>query len=258
MKNLAHTPHPHLINLLATFNIGDNWSLILPLATCDLYTFWEIHDGPLMTSVSKAPTADLLWVATQITGLVSALTVIHNVGPAYSPGRPYGRHGDIKSDNILCFPSPINSLGTLVLSDFGLSSSHKQNTDKREKTGEKTVAFTPAYRPPESDIESRLQGASRRSDIWSFGCLLLEMACWILGGKDALINFHSIRTVVSAATGAASSVYFEVNKLEDTTHEFRVKKEVIEVSNRILYITNGFLDCGSLTDLSVYCNIASP
>jgi serine/threonine protein kinase len=232
MKNLGSTPHPHLISLLATFSIEyNNWSMVLPLARYDLYTFWELHDGPLMETAFKPRQEDMLWVTAQITGLVSALTVIHNVGRGHDPNRQYGRHGDIKSDNVLCFPSSSSRLGTLVLSDFGLSSSHKETTwPRRDATVTETMGFTPTYRPPEYDIKHPSKAVSRRSDIWSLGCLLLEMVCWILEGKEGLVKFHGIRTVVSAATGVTSSVYFEAHKTEGLNFEFKVKKEVTEVS----------------------------
>lgn len=226
LKQLGRVPHPHLISLLATFSLNNSWNMLFPLADCDLYTFWETNDGPLMGGSKTSTTDDMLWISTQITGLVSALTVIHNVGAAHHPDRPFGRHGDIKSDNVLCFPSCTHPRGILVLSDFGLSSSHRVNTANRKNTTTKTMAFTPAYRPPEYDIKFANKATSRRSDIWSLGCLLLEMICWILGGKDSLTKFHSFRTVVSAATGAASSVYFEAHQTEGENYEFSVKKEV--------------------------------
>jgi serine/threonine protein kinase len=234
--------------------------MLFPLADCDLYTFWETHDGPLMDgSKASSPVDDMFWITTQITGLVSALTVIHNVGSAYHPNRGFGRHGDIKADNILCLQSCTNPRGTLVLSDFGLSSSHKETTQLRKSKDTVTIAFTPAYRPPECDIDLP-KPISRLSDIWNLGCLLLEMACWILGGKDELTRFHSIRTVVSAATGAASSVYFEVKQTEGKNFEFRIKREVTNVGQLSSSTTNYsaivfFPTLNSLTSILQHCTV---
>jgi len=204
--------------------------MIFPLADCDLYTYWETHNSPLMDGLKNPQQDHMFWITAQITGIVSALTVIHNVGSAYNPSRNLGRHGDLKADNILCFQSSTGPYGTLVLSDFGLSSLRKQTTELREATRDKIMAFTPGYRPPECDMEHNI-ARSRRSDIWSLGCLLLEMACWILKGRNGLADFHHARTVVSPTTGVVSSVYFEVNQMDtaDGKFEFGIKKEVTNV-----------------------------
>ena len=42
--------------------------------------------------------------------------------------------------------------------------------------------MTPEYRTPEVDTENL--GVSRTFDIWGLGCVIAEMACWILGGNN--------------------------------------------------------------------------
>ena len=79
-------------------------------------------------------------------------------------------HRDIKPANVM-----INSAGTVKLLDFGLAKAYQAEAETLSQLTEAgTVPGTPHYIPPEL-----LGGAPAdiRSDIYSFGVLLYEMAC---------------------------------------------------------------------------------
>jgi serine/threonine protein kinase len=213
----------HLISLLATFTWDEKYHMIFPYAPYDLSTFWEINMGPLESS---PPSQDgMLWIETQIVGLTQALDLIHE--PKHSDKvRRYGRHGDLKPENILWFKSTRDPLGILVLTDFGLSSFNNQNS--RSNIPNDVIAVTPEYRPPECDLLGGL--ISRSYDIWTLGCLLLEMVAWILGGKEEQRRFRILRTTMNSTIGTASSIFFEVKKNDHGSYVFIVKKEVEDVS----------------------------
>ncbi|KAF5504490.1 hypothetical protein CGCF413_v004464 [Colletotrichum fructicola] len=143
LKRFSGDTHPHLISLLATFERSGVFYLIFPWAGADLKTYWK--------SKNPRPTHDadtVIWMAEQCSGLAEGLTKLHQYETGLNdktespkkdflapnvvlnggkdsgrPGPLYGRHGDIKPENILWFPDSKVSChkGTLKISDFGLS-----------------------------------------------------------------------------------------------------------------------------------------
>ncbi|CAL9010993.1 unnamed protein product, partial [Prunus brigantina] len=75
-------------------------------------------------------------------------------------------HCDLKPENILLVPNPATSTGSFVvkISDFGL--------DKKTKENYGQWRGTPTYLSPEALNDSEQEPPS---DIWSLGCIVLEM-----------------------------------------------------------------------------------
>jgi eukaryotic-like serine/threonine-protein kinase len=103
-----------------------------------------------------------------------ARRVASAVGAAHAKGIV---HRDLKPDNILLTPDPENpGLLRVKVVDFGiakLAEDAQQQGHVRTRTG--SVMGTPAYMSPE-----QCRGAGRldhRSDIYSLGCIMYEMAC---------------------------------------------------------------------------------
>lgn len=182
MKRLPRDKH--LINLLATYELKNEYALIFPWADGNLRDFWQ--SKPQQDSAVLAR-----WVAEQCLGIAHALRSLHNtIGHQTQEEKTWGRHGDIKPENILLFKdtkSTNSKLGTLAIADFGLSNF---GSDKKRP---KRLAGTKTYRPPEYDISDA--PISRASDIWSLGCVFLEFLTWfLLGPKDVMNDFPSSRT----------------------------------------------------------------
>ncbi|KAK7709694.1 hypothetical protein SLS57_008599 [Botryosphaeria dothidea] len=101
------------------------------------------------------------------------------------------RHGDLKPDNILRFVDSTTaerSLGTLKIADLGLAKLHDVDTNLRaEPTSQR--CGTLKYEPPEALYPHR-SPRSRRYDIWSMGCIILESIIWLLYGYDGLEVFN--------------------------------------------------------------------
>jgi serine/threonine protein kinase len=98
----------------------------------------------------------------------------------------YGRHGDVKADNILYFERD----DILVIADFGLGRLHTKIS--RSGQDPKTLERSATYRAPEFDTsEGRI---SRACDIFSLGCMFLEFATWyLLGWKSVKDDFSNYR-----------------------------------------------------------------
>lgn len=142
----------------------------------------------------------------------------------------FGRHGDIKPENILWFRDPTkkNDRGVLKISDFGLtefSVRHSQCYKRNSK-----IAHSPSYRPPECDLEGAVVGQSY--DIWTLGCLYLEIITWQLGGAKLLQTFRQKRTMHDPMRFMSTDTFFEIVQCEGTsTVGAMVKREVTDVSS---------------------------
>jgi serine/threonine protein kinase len=137
--------------------------MIFPSAECDVDIYWEKENPePDLTDVDF-----VRWVIKQCRAIMEAVDVIHN--PKYPAALPketlrYGRHGDIKPENILWYKSPDEKdRGIWVISDLGLSAFNRE--ESRSMIPNESILYTPGYRPPECDIEGGT--ISRAFDIWT-------------------------------------------------------------------------------------------
>lgn len=143
----------------------------------------------------------VLWFAEQCLGLADGLHDIHNTTQprrnlaASNAGdgtedKNCGRHGDIKSHNVLWFKQEpgANGHGVLKIADFGLSRFHSQQTTKVPAHG---VAVSRSYQAPEAETTAEI---SRPFDIWSLGCLYLEFITWLVRGWDGVDAFSLRRS----------------------------------------------------------------
>lgn len=240
--------HKHLISLLATYQQGNEYYLIFPWARGDLRSYWR--------DIDPEPTADhdtTTWMAEQCYGIARGLSKIHQHETAYfrsssdhpfAPKGPissrarsgslqlFGRHGDIKPQNVLCFGNANTGLGRPILkiTDLGLAE-FKTSIANIYKSSSK-ISMTAAYRPPEYDTENGKVGQSH--DIWALGCLYLEMIAWILGGWELVQEFEKLRvaeTTGPRSPGATEGTFFKVKSIsEDGTWKVVVKPTVTNVS----------------------------
>ncbi|TDZ33803.1 CTD kinase subunit alpha [Colletotrichum spinosum] len=122
-----------------------------------------------------------------------ALKLIHeypeSVVNAGDGNKAYGRHGDIKAENILWFEDVHDRYGKLVISDFGLGVFNSKHS--RSNIPNDHIPQTPTYRPPESEIKEAT--VSRKWDIWTLGCVYAEFVTWMLGGGQQVDDFEEWR-----------------------------------------------------------------
>ena len=141
-----------------------------------------------------------LWLLRQIYYLATALKHVHNLSNAKSqldssksstaapPDlRTSGWHHDIKPENILYFRTLTPSGGDLHIADFG---SGKVHTYRSGSVNTSSPNGTPTYEPPEAAKEGF---TSRPYDIWSMGCVFLELLIWAIFDHKSLQSFASER-----------------------------------------------------------------
>ncbi|OTA87741.1 hypothetical protein M434DRAFT_399340 [Hypoxylon sp. CO27-5] len=190
--------HNHLVPLLAAFRHQGIYYLIFPWAGGgNLFNFFQTPPKP-RTRVSL-----VRWVAEQCYGLATAVNHIHDVshlensrlirGETDSDGREetekiFGRHGDIKPENVLLFVDDNPPLGSLKLCDFGLTIFHSAKSKSRDRLSPGAMALT--YNAPETTKDI---GISRRLDIWCLGCLYLDFITWLFVGPDGVHKFNEAR-----------------------------------------------------------------
>ena len=207
--------NPHFITILAAFTHKGSNYILLPFAESNLREYWRTHTAPL-GSPDKVEIGEVRWLSEQILGIATALSIMHE--------ERY-RHGDIKPENIVWHDMGPESRGILVVADFGLV---LRQSSASAKFTSMFTGFTPAYRPPECDMEDQ-RLVSGSLDIWSLGCVYLEMACWMLGGNEAVEAFAKAR-LLSTSLGTTADTFFEIQRTGPADPgSFRVKPPVVEV-----------------------------
>ncbi|KAJ4117542.1 hypothetical protein NW768_010905 [Fusarium equiseti] len=152
-----------------------------------------------------------LWFSRQCLGIVEGLYMIQHSSSDNDSQEPqkHGQHGDLKPENILWFRDSGTSetgysLGTLKISDFGLTRFHGTQTKSHINTD--GMGCSPTYRAPEFDV---LQEVAQSYDIWCLGCVLLEFTTWYLKGWAGVESFSQERKGP------------KVKKVEKWNHEYR-------------------------------------
>ncbi|KAJ9138328.1 Serine/threonine-protein kinase par-4 [Pleurostoma richardsiae] len=179
LKNMNDRHKDHVVRFITAFTKGDigtarSYYLIFEWANGgsleDLFA-WE--PNPILSKRL------LKLAAIQLRGLAEALQATHDEAQI--------RHGDLKPRNILRFePTGGNIFGTLKLGDCSMA------TVLRQKVGlDITTEYgTPLYEPPEVEL-GELKLLSRQYDIWSMGCVILEIIIWLLYGYRGVQRFRA-------------------------------------------------------------------
>ncbi|KAF2966735.1 hypothetical protein GQX73_g6846 [Xylaria multiplex] len=189
----------HLIKLLLTFQHGRKYYFLFEWADGNLEEYWKKFPEVPEHSIEQS-----IWMAQQCSGLATAVKRIHGLAtwqrerrndPSFltDPSeneKEWGRHGDIKPNNILWFSSHGRESGLYVLSDLGLTRYYSSLT--RSRVSPTSIdGCTEVYRPPEMDIPG--QHICSKYDIWSLGCVFLELCTWWLGGFSSVKEFENQR-----------------------------------------------------------------
>lgn len=175
----------HVVGVKAMFTQSSKIYLVFPWANGgNLLTFWERNDDyNCRVHVAR----DVPHILRQLEGLSFALESLHDF---HRDGRASYRHGDLKPENILLFRSekdPDVFPGIWKMSDLGLAKLHEVTTGHRydmQATSMRPFGTT-SYKPPEAWTRSD-KPTSRLFDVWSMGCIILELITWLLYGMKGL------------------------------------------------------------------------
>jgi serine/threonine protein kinase len=226
----------------ASWKFGAKFHMIYELAENNLEEFIQKAKYP-----KDHPALNNAWLKKQMCGLAGALRVVHTqeedsthtssdnvIGYQKAPkGRSRsGYIHDIKPDNILVFLY-VGSIYWFRLSDFScakvvefvesISGEHMNSHLTTSKSG------TPDFRPPES-----MKGqTSRPYDLWSLGCVYLELIVWFLQGYPSLETFRANRRGLVKPNGSEDEAFYftdEVNANPKVQLRWAVVDKISELS----------------------------
>lgn len=225
LKRFSSRENSNLVQLLATYRYKDEFYLLFPWADGNLRDLWQNVEPPMFEFSYDG----ILWMAEVCHGIAAGLSQIHkhetteeirndssnaalsrtklrdepgsfppdDTGPheEQEKKRRFGRHGDIKPENVLWFKTnrKDDRLGVLKISDFGLTKFHTEGS--KSEMYSPSLGFSHTYRAPEIDLKT---GVGQHYDIWTLGCLYLEFISWFLLGWDYIDTASRNRTAEDA------------------------------------------------------------
>ncbi|KAL8747676.1 MAG: hypothetical protein Q9190_000472 [Brigantiaea leucoxantha] len=193
----------HIVTHLASWTQDDEYYMLFPYAQSNLRQYMQRYQYDPQVKETN------LWLLNRFRDLALAIKAIHNLTPDRSQEpvhtlsappsgmRKSGWHHDLKPENILFFPeyalrNPTDSdwdagSGTFSIADFG---SGKVSTYRSGSANTRSPNGTLTYEPPEATIEG---ATSRPYDVWSLGCVFLEMLIWAFFGCSSVSSFTNDR-----------------------------------------------------------------
>ena len=160
---LASLNHPNIGQIHHLVEAGESKVLVL-----------ELVEGPTLAELLERAPMPILKALRTAKQIAEALESSHELGVI---------HRDLKPSNV-----KLRSDGTVKLLDFGLAKAYDASQQAHAEpdaptvtsldTNEGVVLGTAAYMSPE---QARGKTVDKRTDIWSFGCILFEM----LTGRSA-------------------------------------------------------------------------
>ena len=179
MSYLYHLEHPNILPLLTSYTYNGIPNFLVPLAEGGDFEHLLTTKGRPEEFVDDVS----LWRA--LSGLASALETLHGYKSDVLGTEMIGFHHDLKPKNVLIIKN------RFVLSDFGLS---KLKTGEDSRTPFKVgQGFYLAPECEDSDNGFSKGTISRASDVWSLGCIVLEVIVFMVEGSDGLLQFRDRR-----------------------------------------------------------------
>jgi serine/threonine protein kinase len=184
LKALSVKPHEHILSYLVTWAQSDDFYVLLPCAERNLRVFMQTEPRPDLTAEF------VLWFLQELRGIADGVRSIHHLNSQAMQGlsgqpnpqgltvpqqrRLSGFHHDLKPDNILLFAGEGSLHGVMKIADFG--------TGKISAIQSGVISFfvernqgTETYEAPDVYMYKK---ASRPQDMWSMGCIILELMYW--------------------------------------------------------------------------------
>ncbi|KUJ21644.1 kinase-like protein [Mollisia scopiformis] len=244
LSTLALRQHPYLVKLLATYKYKGDYHFVFPYANTNLRGYWDDTRLPYRNRDTY------MWGLNQLCGITSGINAIHNFkateypleSAEAAPNLPglnvsvgkyltvaheeqkYGRHGDIKPENILWSNelSGSGNEGILQLTDMGLGRFHRlESRSGIDATG---LSGSPTYAPPEVCLEKKI---SRSYDMWSLGCVFMEFVTWLVEGKEQIYQFASARNLL-VGEDTYDDLYYTIITQDNGSKHAVVRQSVID------------------------------
>ena len=194
MDELRKFKLKYIVVHYATWTQDQKYYMLFPFAKCNLHEYMEQEQFGACTK------SRILWFLRQFCNLADALRNIHNITEVLLPStnlaspnqglRKSAWHHDLKPQNILFFTGTGLKKGGFKIADFG---SGKVHTLRSGSAKTNSPNGTVTYEPPEAQLGE--MATSRPYDIWSLGCVFLELLLW------AILGFGSVQTFANEREG---------------------------------------------------------
>lgn len=219
LHKIGKFKHQNIVETFAIFNHINTEYFMFPWA----------NGGNLMEFLQRSKNSEMnrdssfvKEIVTQIEGLASAIETIHKGG---------FRHGDLKPQNILVFNKE-KGVGIWKIADMGLAKFHNSVTGARKGPTTMLGQGTLSYEPPETATTTGRESArSRLYDIWSMGCIIVQIVVLLLHGEKA---FLALGKKTESRMTPFNSSFWEGNW--DNKHgwkDVKVHEEVLKVIDKM-------------------------
>ena len=175
---------------LATWTQNDRYFILFPYAQCNLREYMK---------QTKYDKGDTLWLLAQFYGLAGAVKRIHDLSGEKVPTSNLGLttptpevrktawHHDLKPENILLFKDSSSGRRVLRIADWG---SGKVNIYRTHSYPTHSPITTLTYESPDFTRHGK---TSRPHDLWSLGCVFIEVLIWAVFGSMDVEKFSNQR-----------------------------------------------------------------
>ena len=207
----------HLLQVHKAFKHGSHGIVIMPLAKNSLKAFLNEPTDSDQNIQPNEIQNHPFW--SRLLSIAEALGKLHKFSVAESgiDGPIFGYHFDIKPANIL-----IDDFDEFILSDFGQAYFRRV----ADATSSKVIGMggTESYAPPEIDFGR----VNRKYDVWSLGCVFLEITWYLIMGSSGISKLNKCRRSVSRTR--RDDRYFS----QDQNGVYSLKKQVREGTDKAL------------------------
>ncbi|KAK4693582.1 hypothetical protein P7C71_g3846, partial [Lecanoromycetidae sp. Uapishka_2] len=205
--------HNNILVTKASLEYGNTYSLFFDLAK---YSLWDYFNDPDVSIIPEQK-GDIFG---RSIGLAGALAFLHDELYLDSTGEQlHCYHLDLKPQNILVFErgddSDENNNDIWKISDFGISqmkhikpsggdvdSDHPvsfldrifrpQKQDTNPSSGINNTRYGGTYGAPEARLTT--DKVTRKSDVWSLGCVLIDVLTFLDSGPNGIEEFENARS----------------------------------------------------------------
>jgi serine/threonine protein kinase len=176
VAHLQRLSHTHIVRAVGTYVQGNYLSILLyPATSYNLETFLELYD-----ELKSNPSSDGLQEYNARRSIIKFVRCLSNTVAFLH--EHLVKHMDIKPMNILVQGNEYAGFFRVYLADFGIAKSYKTAADAET---ESRTPFSRAYASPEVTRQD-VRGFS--ADIFSLGCVLLEMLSAVTNRKEVLFE----------------------------------------------------------------------
>ena len=175
LESVRQLNHPHIIQIVKSYRKGKELNIVFPRAKTNLHDCLRNESSNFGQILTLRPVqASPIW--NQMLGIATALKAIltETVGESERP--LYGYHFDLKPRNILVDWGEKDTVGKsllLQITDFGMAwfkRAGEGSSHTKQRGGDEQ------YGAPETNLDLQ----NRKYDIWSLGCILLEVVVFVV------------------------------------------------------------------------------